>query len=154
MMFGVALLLAVACACVPLALRAAPNNSIPELIANIRSEQDGNARYMLSVTLPDLVERQGGDNMDASNVDAIASLLEDRSDAVRGFAASALGRIGPAATRITPMLATALLRAEREFIRPGNLVPSSFSGDQICEAVQSIGSAPIGVHCRNGLYGQ
>jgi len=148
LMFGVALFLA--CACVPLALLAAPNDSVADLIAKIRGEQDVNARYMLSFTLPDLVERQ----RDTSNIDAIASLLEDPSDAVRGFAASALARIGPAAARVTPMLATALLRAEREFIRPGELRPSAFSGDQICEALQSIGSAPTGVHCRNGFYGQ
>jgi len=137
------------------AAQVAPNEtSVAELIVMIKTEQAFLARYELASRLPGLVDRQKTDPVDPAMVDAVTALLEDPLDGVRFFAALALGRIGPPAARVVPILATALKRAEDEFIRPGQLGPSSFSGDAICEAFERIGSTPTDAHCRSGFYGR
>src|SRR5258706_8793543 len=114
------------------------NTTISKLIEILRTEQNENVRYMVASILPQVVEDDRARSTSPITIDEIAGLLGDRSDAVRGDAASALGVIGPPAARTVPLLVQALKRAEAEFIHPGQLGPSSFSGDQICVALERI----------------
>ncbi len=135
------------------ALDAAPqNSSISELVAKLRQQREPLSRYELASSLPELVERDRSKAASPMIIDQIGSLLDDPSDGVRGYAASALGLIGAPAAQIAPHLVEALKRGEAEFIHRGELRPSSFSGDQICQALLEIGVTPMGAHCENGLY--
>ena len=122
--------------------------TIIKLIEIIRAEQDPNYRDFLAGNLPQLVEWGKPESTSSSVVDAVADLLDDTNDGVRGYAASALGAIGPAAARITPRLLEAMKRAEAEFIRPGELQPSFFSGESICETLQRIGATQRDTPCQ------
>jgi len=110
-------------------------------------EQSEYVRDDLSSMLPQMVEDEQPRSLSSGTVDEIASLLADDLDAVRANAAAALGTIGPPAARAVPVLMRALKRAEDEFIRPG-LRPGSFSGDQICEALQRIGTPQQDTPCQ------
>ena len=129
----------------------APTNVI-QLVGMIQAAQDDFVRDDLASQLPDMVDRQKANPADPAMVDAIAALLTDSLDIVRASSADALGRIGPSAARAVPLLAGALRRGEEEFIRPGELRPSYFSGDAICDAFKRIGQTPTGASCRDGLY--
>jgi HEAT repeats len=122
--------------------------TIIKLVEIIRAEQDPNYRDFLAGNLPQLVEWGKPESTSAAVINALANLLDDNSDGVRGNAASALGTIGPAAARTAPRLLEAMKRAEAQFIRPGELRPSSFSGDSICEALQRIGTRQQDTPCQ------
>jgi hypothetical protein len=128
------------------------NDTIIKLIDILRTEQDPGYRYMVAGILPQLVEWGKPDTTNPIVIDALARLLTDSADAIRANAAAALGLIGPPASRTVPLLVDALRRAEAEFIRPGQLRPSSFSGDEICMALQQIGMPLPDAPCRNGYY--
>jgi len=123
-----------------------------KLIAILKTEQNQNIRYMIGSILSQIVEFDKPRSASSATIDEITGLLDDDSDGVRGFAANALGTIGPPAARAIPALVRALKRAEDEFIHPGQLGPSAFSGDDICEAFDKIGNTPAGVSCRDGYY--
>lgn len=131
------------------------SSGVAELIKSIKSEPRRNARYELASDLPDVVEHeQNAGALDPTTVDQIATLLDDPWDGVRAFAALALGKVGQPASRATPLLIKALKRGEAEMLRPGELGPSYFSGDAICEAFEQIGSTPPDAPCMYGLYGR
>ncbi len=123
-----------------------------KLLEILRTEKDHVVRFMVSGILPQLVE--WGKPESIALIDELASFLTDSDDAVRGDAASALGVIGPPAARYVPLLVQALKRAETEFNRPGQLAPSAFSGDQICMALERIGTTPSDAHCKYGIYSE
>jgi hypothetical protein len=129
-------------------VRSTHETTIIKLIEIIRAEQDRFYKYFLATNLPELVESGKPESTNSTVVDALAGLLDDDEDGVRSSAASALGNIGPAAARTAPRLLEAMRRAEAEFIRPGELRPSSFSGDSICEALQRIGTPQQGTPCQ------
>jgi len=135
------------------AAQASPRNAtLMKLIEIVRTEQAPKVRNLVAGNLPQLVEWGKPDSTSAAMIDEFANLLGDRSDAVRANAASALGVIGRPAARTVPLLMQALRKAEAEYIHPGQLGPSSFSGDQICMALEQIGSTPTEAHCRYGKY--
>jgi HEAT repeat protein len=82
--------------------------AVDRLLGQIRSEPSGNARSEmakdLAVFLTDLPDSVRAQAIDEGRIDAIASLLNDENDSVRFWAAGALGKIGPTATRAVPAL--------------------------------------------------
>ena len=123
-----------------------------KLLEILHTEKDQGVRFMVGGILPQLVE--SGKPESIALVDELAGFLTDSNDAVRSDVASALGVIGPPAARTVPLLVQALKRAETEFIRPGQLGPSAFSGDQICMALERIGTTPSDAHCKYGIYSE
>ncbi|MGH6751127.1 MAG: HEAT repeat domain-containing protein [Bradyrhizobium sp.] len=84
-------------------------------IEKIRAEPDPMARYQLASELPGLAKHASTsdpDRIDDGTIADIAQLLHSNDDAVRYWAALALGQLGPRATVAVPELETALEEAE------------------------------------------
>jgi len=126
-------------------------SDVAELVAEISAEDDVYFRHELASALPEFVELEMERTGDTQIIDLTATLLEDPLDVIRGYAADALGRIGPRAGRVTPLLLEALRRGEAE-LPPTILAPSAFSGISICIALDKIGTTPRDSNCREGIY--
>ena len=94
-------------------------------------------RTDFALQLSDYIKQQNTANISKDVVARIASLLKDRDDSVRYWAAMALGYIGPKANSAVPQLLTALKEIEKEKEeRKGNTGKSS--ADAIQLALQRI----------------
>ncbi|MBV8537482.1 MAG: HEAT repeat domain-containing protein [Alphaproteobacteria bacterium] len=108
------------------------------LIERIRSERDTRARTELATELANLsAENAGSTEIDEDMIDAISSLLSDRDDSVRFWAALSLGQFGKRASRAVPALNRALKEAD-ERDRSMVLGPDLGSADAIHSALQKI----------------
>jgi hypothetical protein len=106
-----------------------------------------------------IVRRMDVSAIDKATIDEIAGLLEDKSDAVRGRMAIALGNIGPAAKHAVPALEKAFVRA-KDYIAASQNSPEPSTGrnyglgtsaDSICFALGKL-EAAIPPGCVDGRY--
>ena len=136
----------------PHAVCSAANSSgiaaqIETMVANIQKEPDVATRVRSARDLSLFVrsqERTNLDNLSSNAVDAVASLLLDRPDAVKAWAAITLGDIGFAALRAEPALEAALKHSEPalEYSIIGKIGPSISAKAEILDALKKIHEKP------------
>ena len=106
------------------------------------------------------VRRMDISTIDQATIDEMVSLLEDKSDSVRGRMAIALGIIGPAAKGSIPALQKAFVKGKEVVSdpaykpagpRPNALFPGSSSADSICFAFAKL-EATAPPECVDGHY--
>lgn len=81
-------------------------------ISKIKSESPSLQKEVDGSALAIMVKHQDFMLIRSSEIDAIAVLLSDNDDVVRGYAAIALGNIGPPARRAAPQLMKAFRERE------------------------------------------
>jgi hypothetical protein len=110
--------------------------SMIEKIQNQPSEtQRGDLAKRLGILMRDTVE-SNYEVIQVDTIDALSRLLEDQSDEVRFWAASALRSCGPAAIRAVPRLLAAL--KEAEFGGSVNRSGSLTSADSISATLEKL----------------
>ncbi|WP_211441835.1 HEAT repeat domain-containing protein [Collimonas humicola] len=112
---------------------------IEGLIAKTTSELPDSDRAAFARQLPDLIKQ--ADKSDISNelIDKIATLLSDREDVIRLYAAVTLGNIGPNAVRAVPALERALKEAQNFSNSPKDAFGTGlYSSDAIVPALERI----------------
>lgn len=117
-------------------------NDIESIVAQINGVKSESTRAELARKLANSV-RTTTDQDQIANVqtDDIASLLRDRNDAVRYWAALTLGQLGARATTEVPALETALREAEARD-KPSIVGPELSSVDAIRAALAKITGRP------------
>jgi HEAT repeat protein len=118
---------------------------IEAMIEKIRAEHSPLVRVNVAEQLAVFLQHQDRsclNTLDAKVIDDIASLLSDKDDAVRYWAALALGNIGAPAIRVVPSLEKALKDVEPA---PGSGVigPDLSSASAIQGALQKITGKPF-----------
>jgi hypothetical protein len=116
---------------------------IEAMVADIHRESDAGARIQAARELSLFVrgqERKSLDKLDGGAIDAIASLLRDKLDTVKSWAAIALGEIGPTASRAVPALESARKHIEPALEYPiiGKIGPSTSADAEIQDALEKI----------------
>lgn len=113
-------------------------SEIEAKVERIKAEADPMARYQLASELPSLARQASQSNQITDKiVDNISSLLNAEDDAVRFWAALALGQLGPRATIAVPELERALKEAEARD-RLSIVGPTLSSADGIRAALKRI----------------
>ena len=117
--------------------------TIEAMVESIRTEPDFASRIGAARELSIFIRKQIRERLDGlseKSVIAIASLLNDRLDQVKSYAATALGDIGPAARSALPALKSALRDVEPAFESPiiGKIGVSSTAAPEILEALRRI----------------
>jgi HEAT repeat protein len=144
--FRIAALLLLMTSLVVMAMQAAGQSrktsntlEIERMIKEIRTESRNKIREDVAKYLAAFVAQKKleVENDDGTTIDEIASLLGDRDDLVRYWAAMALQHIGPAARQAVPALQKALREIEPE-VGSGKLGPSASSASAIRKALHSI----------------
>lgn len=156
MFIGAPLLLAICCACQPVnsqpvqaanrdvepgdSGRASSKSHVEHVVTQIRSEQSASLRIHEAEELAQWIAGPMPKSVSDSDIDALATLMGDSDDAIRFWAAGALGELGQRASRAMPMLLGALAE------RPCENVPMA-SAAAIRLAIQRIGGKPANMPC-------
>ena len=120
---------------------------IEAIVATIHKVGNAEARIQAAEGLSTFVrsqERTSLDNLGVGTIAAIASLLRDRLDTVKYWAAITLGDIGPTASPAVPALESAAKYIEPAFESPiiGKIGVSSSAASTILDALRKIRGEP------------
>ena len=114
-------------------------------LAKLKSETSRQARIQLAEKVADDVKQLSVvneiDRINDQTLRKITALLDDNDDAIRSWAAIALGRMGPKARSAVPSLERALRRIERENEKK-EVLPASDSSSAIQVALRRIAGIP------------